>query len=314
MKAGHCVMITWTNEAGTVVYTSPDNCTKTITWADCSSGRLVKAKMCCKVLTVKVKIDCQAVAGPEDMWWFGVDPAGNNFAPPNYAVESTFGFTRESVGTFQWSCSGEACIVSGATCTQSVSGTNLAAVSVRTRGPSAGLLSAWVRCKWTHPSGSPTVTCNHYFTVLKPAKLNRLGRQDAQCPLPPAQPIGFTSEIHYEILDQFGAVLPREVPWNEQFTTAEQSDWLNETWPWGPECGWPVNPANAYDTIQRVKLPSMWPDPEPPWGSGGAIDHRQGLWRVGTTQIGQGLAVESCPNSPILTWQIYRNHGDHTCP
>ncbi|MEP0842595.1 MAG: hypothetical protein HRF43_07770 [Phycisphaerae bacterium] len=311
---GYCWRVVWDAGTGQVGYTSPDCCDKKISWGDCGT-KTVKARICCHELSTSITVDCQSVVGPDDLWYFGLDPAGANYSPPNDAVQSAFTFARASTGSFDWTCSNDVCIVNGSACGQALSGVDLPIVIVRTRSGSA-FLGAWVRCKWTSTSGSgATADCRRIFTVRKPSRLERSGYQSA--PFVYGNARGFESYIHYRIRDQFDAVLPYPVPWNEQFTTAPVSDWPNEDWPWGPQMGWTVNPNDAFDTIRRSEEPpilDLHPDPLFPGQGGGPIDHRQGLWRVGSAVIGQGLPVLCCGNSPILTWQIYQDHGDHLCP
>lgn len=130
---------------------------------------------------------------------------------------------------------------------------------------------------------------------------------------------GYQSTLFYQLLDQFGGVLPGPIYVSEDFQDDHQptptngiSDWTiangrpeNENWGWALENNRLINPGEFGDVIRRSGT-SKIPLPENPHGGNDKIDHEVGGIYISPTEgIGKGVRVKG------ITWQIYRDHGRH---
>jgi hypothetical protein len=282
-------------------YTNDVKCTVTFSGTDCngnsySTNAIVNVTNVIQVVVPSINL------GTSNIWWF------NGESPSGYTMQTTASVSNAPSGsTFAWSISGTAAIV-GSSTNSIITITNTGA-SVSNNDVSVQL----VINGWDH------VTTN--LTVLAPKSLNFLSNNDQ------IYGYGYISQIHYQILDQFGHLLPSSVPWNEdidtngvastapQVTTAAIADYTGENWPWGEEDGWDgkwvVNPNDAYDSIW-ITAPSgvlnpNTSNPQTPLSSV-KIAHSPsgGSWYVGTTGDG-GIGVKV----KTLEWQRYQDHGRH---
>jgi len=139
------------------------------------------------------------------------------------------------------------------------------------------------------------------------------------------RPVGYESDMHYHIRDQFNNLLPNPIPWNETFTTGVVRDYHCApgvttpcpNWNRGAEVGGTVDPNDAVDhvSIWANSFGVLRPNPKfPPAGSdaltcssGGQrrLDHWAGEWRVGGPNAGDGVLAET------LIWQRYTDHARH---
>jgi hypothetical protein len=139
------------------------------------------------------------------------------------------------------------------------------------------------------------------------------------------QPVGYESDIHYRIRDQFNNILPDPIPWNETFTTGVVRDYVCNpavpppcpNWNRGAQVGGTVDPNDAVDhvSIFATAFGVLRPSPKFPAAGSDALtctspgqrrlDHWQGEWRVGGPNVGDGVLAET------LTWQRYTDHARH---
>src|SRR5207253_10600673 len=128
-------------------------------------------------------------------------------------------------------------------------------------------------------------------TVLSPNHLEQLSEIDSA-----HAGYGYESHIHYRIVDQFGRILPMDVPINESFGTEQLADCDPMTWRRGPEEGRLVSPDDWFDQVQGEVLgrrPSALPTPCGPMSPNANLPvcHWAGDWRVGNVRIGTGRPV-----------------------
>jgi hypothetical protein len=139
------------------------------------------------------------------------------------------------------------------------------------------------------------------------------------------QPVGYESQVHYRIRDQFNTILPTPIPWNEQFTSGVVRDYVCNAgvptpcpnWNRGAEVGGTVDPNDAVDhvSIWATGFNVLRPNPKFPSAGSDAltcdsagqkmIDHWTGEWRIGSADAGVGLLAET------LIWQRYTDHARH---
>jgi hypothetical protein len=223
------------------------------------------------------------IMGPRELWFFdGQTPAG-------YDVSRQLRSNRTG-GTFRWSASANLTISAAGAATPVV--TSSAASTARRDG--------WIRLSHTDAAGATTVA-SYRVTILAPNSLRHLRDDDVADPT-----WVYSSFIHYSVLDQFGTVLPRNVPLNEQFTAVPVADFAGMDWGRGPEGGATVDPADWNDHVGG-ETPGHTPAPVAPGsaGAGTAVYHWPGVWRVGSTAIGVGRSVAT------VTWQKHRGFARH---
>jgi len=224
------------------------------------------------------------IRGSRALWYF------NRETPPNYTVSERLS-TNRSGGTFNWSVSPQLALSSSTDATPTV--TTAAASGTRD--------DVWIRIRHTDTSGNPSAA-SYRLTVMAPNSLSHLRNVDN------ADAVwGYDCEIHYSIMDQFGTVLPHNVPINEQWTSGIVADFAFMDWRRGPEGSATVNPADWYDHIQG-ELATHFPTPLSPGHllAGVSIYHWTGDWRVGSLTIGDGTLVRS------VTWQKNWGYARHT--
>jgi hypothetical protein len=223
------------------------------------------------------------IMGPRELWFF------DHQTPAGYDVARPLRSNRVG-GTFRWSASANLTLSAAGDATPTV--TSAAASTARR--------DAWIRLSHTDAAGATTVA-SYRVTILAPNSLSHLSDVDAPDPA-----FVYSSRIHYSILDQFGTVLPRNVPLNEQFTAAPTADSPGMDWRRGAPGGATVNPADWNDHVQG-ETPGHTPAPVAPGaaGAGTAVYHWPGIWRVGSTAIGSGRNVAT------VTWQKNRGFARH---
>jgi len=233
------------------------------------------------------------IRGPREMWFF------NNETPPNYTVASRLS-SNKAGGTFQWSTSAQLTLSSATDARPTV--TTAAASAPPGR-------DAWIRLRHTDAGGTRTAA-SYRLTILEPDSLNHLGADVDNA----VAGLGYESEIHYSILDQFGTVLPRNVPLNEQWTGAAVIDFPGGNWTRPPDCGATgvcgasFNPADFHDRVTGEGDAGAIPAPVAPTHAQAAVaaEHWPGDWRIGSSIRGNGSLVAS------VTWQRNRGHARHT--
>lgn len=232
------------------------------------------------------------IRGPREMWNF------NGETPPNYLVSSRLS-TNRTGGAFQWSTSSQLTLSSASAATPTVTTVTPSVPPGR---------DAWIRVRHTDGAGVRTAA-SYRLTILAPDSLNHLRNVDS-----PAAGLGYESEIHYSILDQFGSVLPRNVPLNEEFTGPAVADFPGGNWTRPPACGATgvcgasFNPADWHDRVTGEGDAGAVPAPVGPAhpNAGVAAEHWPGNWYIGGRNIGSGRRVAS------VTWQRNRGFARHT--
>jgi hypothetical protein len=142
------------------------------------------------------------------------------------------------------------------------------------------------------------------LTVKQPKQLGPLANVDQIDPV-----FAYASFIHYKILDQFGKVLPANVPLNEHFTTPVTPDFPGMDWRRGANGGATVAPSDWNDQIQGETAGHVPPpqNPQTPLGAT-AVYHWDGEWSIGSADPSGGKGVRVQTN----TWQKYQDHARHT--
>jgi hypothetical protein len=127
----------------------------------------------------------------------------------------------------------------------------------------------------------------------------------------------YESDIHYQILDQFGKVLPNNVPLNEHFTAGVNPIFAGENWRRGANGGATVAPSDWHDQIQgetaaltlgepgfpgpRVPLPQK---PQTPLGTT-KVYKWPGEWSIGSADPSGGKGVKVQTNK----WLKFQDHA-----
>lgn len=233
-----------------------------------------------------------AIRGPAEMWNF------NGATPPNYTVSAQVS-TNRTGGAFRWSVSPNLTLSSAVA----------AAPTVTTATPSVPPgRDARIAVRHTDAAGA-TTAASYRLTIRAPQSLTHLRNVDRA-----AAGLGYESEIHYSIADQFGTVLPRNLPLNEQFTGPAVADFPGGNWTRPPACG-PTgvcgasfNPADWFDRVTGEGDAGAVPAPVAPAHPGAAVaaEHWPGHWFIGASPSGAGRRVRS------VTWQRNRGFARHT--
>jgi hypothetical protein len=142
-----------------------------------------------------------------------------------------------------------------------------------------------------------------HLTVLVPDHLSYTGTDYLSDP----NYLYFT-KIHYQIVDQFGNLLPHAVDFNEHFTDSPTPDYAGENWRRGPESPTSAaNPSDVWDGIQG-ETSDRTPTPVAPCSPTRCttkVYHWHGGFWVGSTVAGSGYEAQS------QTWQKYTDHAAH---
>lgn len=231
------------------------------------------------------------IAGSSELWWFdGETPAGY---PVNQALTASAGSLN---GTFTWS------LVTASPPALLLPVTVVGASGTAILGSldaSAAVNDITVRVDFVGTAGG-VGSATRDFTALAPDSLNHLRDVDRA-----NAALGYESEIHYSILDQFGTVLPRFVPLNEEFTAPATAVFPFSNWTRPPACGasgvctGPFNPADWFDQVTGESDPGAFPSPIGPGLllSNIPVEQWPGNWRIGSPAIGRGRLVRT------VTWQ-----------
>ncbi len=152
------------------------------------------------------------------------------------------------------------------------------------------------------------------LTVKQPKSLGPLATVDMN-----DATFAYLSYIHYKILDQFGKVLPKDVPVNEKWTatcppppgnSCPTADTPND-WRGSQNCGstltCPTLSPNDWNDVIGGETAGHVPTPHnPATPPPTAINHWDGKWSIGGVNPGNGVRVQT------NTWQKYENHARHT--
>ena len=172
---------------------------------------------------------------------------------------------------------------------------------VTSAAASSSVRDAWIRLRHTAADGTATAA-SYRLTIKAPTSLRHLRNDDRA-----SATWVYETFIHYSILDQFAAVLPRDVPINENWTGAIVPDIPGMNWRRGDPGGAIVGPADWNDWVGG-ESPGHIPEPVAPGHADAAplVYHWPGTWQVGSEAVGRGRQVAA------VTWSKHRGFGRHT--
>ncbi|PYS48768.1 MAG: hypothetical protein DMF68_12110 [Acidobacteria bacterium] len=226
------------------------------------------------------------ISGPHTMWWFN----GEN--PSGYATQITLSTTSDAT-SWHWQA------VSGAS-KVSLSNEDTDTVTITSTGRSDNPNDVGIQV-----SVNGQVSDQFNITILAPYRFTYVTEGHA-----PSNNFGYISLVQYEIRDQFGSLLPSNVPINEHFTTGVINDYSGTNWIRdNREGGTSVPPSGWSDEIDGQPLSrNPFPIPTAPCSPlcNTPVHHFNGEWRVGSTTAGAGVLVQT------NTWYRYVDHGTHT--
>jgi len=221
---------------------------------------------------------------PNVVWWM------NGQTPAGYSTDITLTAAPAGLPSYTWKVTGgEAYVKLDASTTSTV--------KVTSAKGSVALNDVLI-----------TVTANggvsnpFKLTVKQPKTLTHLSNVDTADAM-----WGYESDVHYKIFDQFGTVLPANVPLNEHWTTGVTADFAGMTWRRGANGGATVAPSDWLDQIQG-EAAGVVPAPQAPHGGATKVYHWSGDWSVGSADPSGGKGVKVQSN----TWQKFRDHARHT--
>jgi hypothetical protein len=116
----------------------------------------------------------------------------------------------------------------------------------------------------------------------------------------------YETDIHYKILDQFGTVLPNNVPLNEHFTAGVTAIFPGMNWRRGPNGGATVAPSDWHDQIQGETAGHVPPpqNPQAPLGTT-KVYKWPGEWSIGSADPSGGKGVKVQTN----IWLKFQDHA-----
>jgi hypothetical protein len=236
------------------------------------------------------------------LWWF------DGLTPPNYPTQVTlYTYPGWSTGTvFTWA------ITQGADKVQFGNGSSTYTVVDDITAPLVSIAASPPAASMSYDvTITLTINGNYYgfieLSVRTPHSLDHL-RDVHQ-----ANGSGYLSKTVYRVLDQFDEDLGIDrIGINEKFTSDVVIDYTPpfSYWTPGDEVGRLLNPAGWSDWITSPDSFPVATNPgagQPPGQMGDdPVDHWNGEWRVGSTDIGQGVLVQR------NTWQRFIDHAEHT--
>jgi hypothetical protein len=140
------------------------------------------------------------------------------------------------------------------------------------------------------------------LTVKQPKELIHLSDVDQADPT-----WHYVSFIHYKIFDQFGKVLPANIPLNEHWTSGVTTDYRGMNWRRGDNGGATVGASDWVDQIQG-ETAGHAPPPLGPGNGAVKVYHWNGEWSIGSADPSGGKGVRVQTN----TWQKFQDHARHT--
>ena len=247
------------------------------------------------------------IALDNDLWWF------NNENPQGgYNITATLSVQPMSTGTFKWDVTAGASKVDlnndGATA-DSITATDDNTITVKSTAASTAAANV-TKDVTIQLSYNGTVLGGYDIVIAAPDHLVHLIEFTNSHPT-----FGYETKIYYRIEDQFNRTLPSyPTPLNESWTTGIVDDYSGMDWRRGPTGGGLVNPVNWSDAISG-EISTKTPTPISPsdLGSGIAVYHWSGLWKVGSSSNGAGRTVGAphWQGNPICIWQKYRGGASH---
>ncbi len=242
----------------------------------------------------------------KDLWWF------NNENPQGgYNITATLSVQPMTAGTFKWDVTAGTSKVdlnNGGTSADSITATDDNTVTVKNTAASAAAASV-TKDVTIQLSYDSTVIGSFDLTVAEPNHLVHLTEFSNSYP-----GYGYETKIYYRIEDQFNRVLPYGINLNESWTTGIVDDYGGMDWERGPAMPAFVNPVNWSDWIVGERS-TKTPTPTDPYqlDSGVAVYHWSGLWKIGSSVIGDGRTVGAphWQGNPTCIWQKYKGAASH---
>jgi hypothetical protein len=236
----------------------------------------------------------------KDIWWFdGADAQ-------NYDEEATLtaGVAGATGGTFRWDIIEGDTIAAFENDASGVTKVDTNQVRVKSIGASSTTDDVRVRCSWSH--GRKTSTLFHSLTVFAPDDaVTILGPNDTAVTknFGDCTGKGFRTDYIFEVHDQFGTVIPKQLEINELFV-AWVSDFSGEDWSsptnfiiTGPSfTGTPASlpVAQFSDSYRRLRCPGeLNPDPVYPTDADAQVKvtHARQTYFAGSLLAGRGRLI-----------------------
>lgn len=241
----------------------------------------------------------------EDLWWFNGETP-NYYATQTYLVAASFAPVPGTGQPFHWeitSGSDKVTFGNGQSSITLIDDNTVQVVAIAASAP-AGTLQRDISISLT-VNGLPVGTIQS--AVRQPYKLVSTSNSDV--PISSGASNGYSSLLHYEIKDQFGATLPMGIAVNEKWVSVETSDYAGEDWPRPAVSPGFVDPADLVDDITVVNpannLTPTTQRPGNPTLGNEKVDHWGQEWYVGSLFTGAGVRVQTD------TLQRYRDHARH---
>ena len=229
----------------------------------------------------------------DPIWWFnGADPGGG------YHVQSTLRANAPDTGQFVWRVvagNGKIKLNNGGADADMITAVDDNTVTVKSTGASSAIDDVVIALAY---NGTAEEQCK--LTVRKPGS----PRLISGYPSDGAIGIGFKTKYLCQLLDQFGADVPFDMPINESFG-GWISDWAFEVWtepqPNGMLTttinGFPHAFADTYSLALGIPLPV---NPTDTPAADSKVQHAIQYYRAGSTTVGQGILFKQ------HTLQFYR--------
>ena len=257
-------------------------------------------------LIVKPKINCASASKVcPNLWFFNVA------APPQLAnYNPDLQSTPAGETDYTWTITNgtKYAQFSNKSATIDTKGVNNVEIYPNSTDPGTGAPPT-VTVTVTVKGKAGTVTSDPFtLNLRRPAKLSPHGITDKA-----DAAYGYESDMHYQVLDQTGAVMPFPLPLNGHFTSGLVNDFHGADWRFPDNCGSThvcgnnYSPSDWYDLVQGEGS-TFKPTPQHPQTPLGTtkVDHRVGTWGIGDPHPGKGVQVQT------NTWQKWRDHGRHT--
>ncbi len=237
------------------------------------------------------------ISGPSEVWNF------TNVGSPNsnYPIQITLTAQPSNAASYAWTITNGTDKIRFA----DNNGTTITTSSNQVTIKSLGLRSSLQNDCGVTVTVSGQTSNAHSITNVVPHRLSlqSIDDQEAGFPL-----VGFNSVWHYQILDQFGRLLPAAIPANEYFTSETMSATSNN-WPAFTANGTNnANPADYTDSIGFSSVSGLYsPNPTSPQNplSNQLIQYANQSHLIGHQAPGSGRVVQ--------TDQLrkYIDHGTH---
>lgn len=246
------------------------------------------------VATIVAPADHQLIVEPgaadNALWYFG----GMNPARYNTTVNADVTNDGGLVGTFAWSLSDDNATLRIGTDPNTDHGlsveTTNGEIFVRSEAATLALGEDTILTVTFTPAAGST---DAPFTSSAPIKIHAPASKVVMSITDAASGTGWTTTYTMQILDQFGIILPWDVPVNETFT-GWVPDATGENWLHNDPTGTVLDPyadEDLYGSPPGVISPNAVNPKTPGWNQ--LVDHTTQTYYVGSTIPGEGIAVGS---------------------